>query len=219
MHNEITLNIAGYHGETVPHKFLQQEVAPGALAVILPGVGYHADLPLLYYPGKIALALGMDVLRLETAYSLRPSFSHALPAEKTVWLDADTDAAVDEALCFRAYHQVTFIGKSLGTRAMGHILERDRNIAATKWIWLTPILNDTRLVTRVQEQHPRSLFVIGTADHFYDQGVLQELVASSSGKSLVIQGADHSLEISGNIYQSIQALQQVMTAIEEFLRE
>ncbi len=218
MYEEKVLNISGYRGEAVPHKFLQQEVETGALAVILPGVGYHADLPLLYYPGKVALNLGMDILRLETAYSQRPAFSQGSPVERTAWLDADTDAAVDAALAFRAYHQVTFIGKSLGTRAMGHILERERIPVFSNWIWLTPILNDTRLVAQVQKHHPRSLFTIGTADRFYDQEVLNGLVESTSGKSLVIEGADHSLEITGNIRQSIQALAQVIAAIEEFLR-
>lgn len=218
MYEEKFLNISGYHGEAVPHKFLQQEIEIGALAIILPGVGYHADLPLLYYPGKIALNLGMDVLRLETAYSQRPAFSHGSPTERTAWLDADTDAAVDAVLEFRTYHQVTFIGKSLGTRAMGHILERERIPIFSNWIWLTPILNDTRLVAQVQKHHPRSFFAIGTADHFFDQEVLNGLVESTSGRSLVIEGADHSLEIPRNIHLSIQALVQVITAIEEFLR-
>ncbi len=218
MFNETTLNIKGYRGEPVQNRFYQQEEKTGALAVILPGFGYHNDLPVLFYPWKIALNLGMDVLRLDTAYSQRADYGRSSLAERSAWLNADADAALGAALASRAYQRIILIGKSLGTRAMGHMLERGSSLPASDWIWLTPVLSDSALVTQVQRRHPRSLFAIGTADDFYDQGILNKLVDATSGKLVVIPGADHSLEVPGKIRESIEALEQVMTEIEEFIK-
>src|SRR5512138_1432044 len=116
--NERMLSIQGYHGEAVPHVFYQQEGEIDALALLFPGYGYHADLPVLYYPGLIARAHGMDLLRLDTAYSRRAAFRQATEDKQEVWSDEDANAALDAALEQRPYKKLVLIGKSLGTLAM-----------------------------------------------------------------------------------------------------
>ncbi len=217
MYKETTLHALGYQKEPVPNLFYRQEDEPGSLAVILPGFGYNADLPLLFYPGRIVMNHGMDLLRLETVYSRRPEFSRLLDRGQLAWMDADVDAILDSALAQRDYRQLILIGKSLGTMAMGHLLERYPNLPASRWVWLTPVLTDLRLVEQVQQQRPVSLFVIGSADHYYNEGLLQILVDTTQGKPIVVEGGNHILEVPGSIHQSIQALDEVMTAVETFI--
>ncbi len=217
MYKETTLPAPGYHSEPVPNLFYQQEDETATLAVILPGFGYHADLPLLFYPGRIALNNGMDLLRLETAYSRRPEFSRLNDRGQLAWLDADTDAVLNAALARRAYRQLIVIGKSLGTMAMGHLLERHAKLPTSRWVWLTPVLTDLRLVEQVQQQRPLSLFVIGDADQYYNDGLLQILVEATQGRRITIAGGNHILEVPGSVHQTIQALDEVMTGVEDFI--
>jgi hypothetical protein len=217
MYRESQLLITGYKDVPVPNRFYRQESETHSLAIILPGFGYNVDLPLLYYPGRIALSKTMDLLCLETEYNLHPTFSKLTDAEQLACLDADADAAFDAAVSQRAYQKIIFIGKSLGTMEMGHLLERYHTLPNSRWVWLTPVLTDPRLVEQIQKHHPISLFAMGTNDHYYDDSVLRALIKATQGKLITIQEANHSLEIPGNIRQSIQALNQVMTEIEAFM--
>ncbi len=214
---ERQLEITGYHGEAVPNLFYQQEAETDGLALIFPGFGYNADLPVLYYPNLIAQQHNLDVLRLDTAYSRRPEFTRLGAAERLAWLDADASAALDAALAQRAYQRLLLIGKSIGTRAMGGLLQRYDQLPHSSWLWLTPVLTDPRLVEQIRLRQPRSLFVIGTADDFYQPGTLNELVQATDGGLVVIQQGDHSLEIPGQIQLSLQALVQVMSAVDEWI--
>jgi hypothetical protein len=217
MYKESVLSISGFQNGPVPNHFFRQDGEADTLAVILPGYGYNADMPLLYYAGLIAIDQGMDLMQVETAYNRRPEFSRLSDPDRTAWLDADADAAFDAALAQRAYKRLVLIGKSLGTMAMGHLLGRYPSLSASRWVWLTPVLNDPRLVDQIQRHRPTSFFAIGTKDRYYDEDALFKLVKATQGKLTVIPGADHGLEIPGNIPASVQALEQVMVELETFL--
>ena len=57
--------------------------------------------------------------------------------------------------------------------------------------------------------------MIGTADPNYDPVFLKEV--SAKAESLVIEGADHSLEIEGDPLQSLKAMERLIAAIKKFL--
>ena len=212
-----TLEINGYQGAPVPHTFFQQEKESDHLAVLLPGVGYSAHMPLLHYPLRLSLDLGADVLRLEYAYAARAEYG-ALPAqEQARWLFTDVTAACRAALTQRAYQQVTLVGKSLGTLAMGHLLTAEPDLSHAQAIWLTPLLWNELLRAQIQRARPRSLFAVGTADAHYHARYLAELKAATGGEAVVIEGANHSLEIAGDAMGSLRALEQIMRAVQAFL--
>jgi len=58
---------------------------------------------------------------------------------------------------------------------------------------------------------------VGTADSHYDPVKLTEVQKATAGAAMVIENADHSLEIRGDIVQSIRALEGIMAEIEKFL--
>jgi hypothetical protein len=103
MHSFRSLEIAGYRNEPIPNTFFQQEGGADQLAIVLPGVGYTCQMPLLYYPTRLLLSLGMDVLWVEYNYGRRPEYRALSDARQREWLFADVTAACQSALAQRPY--------------------------------------------------------------------------------------------------------------------
>ena len=173
--------IAGYCG-AVPNTFVRQEGEAEHLAVLLPGMGYTCDMPLFYYAENLLTERGADVLRVEYAYGRRADFGELSDDEQLRWLLADATAAYRVGLGQRAYRDVTLVGKSLGTLAMGHLLTaEERPAGTTRAVWLTPLVREERLREQMGRCDGRSLVVIGTADPHYDVELLDEVRAATRG--------------------------------------
>jgi hypothetical protein len=117
----------------------------------------------------------------------------------------------------RSYQQVTFVGKSLGTLAMGHLLTTETSLPQRKAVWLTPLVRIDALRQQIEAYGGPSLFVIGTADPQYDRTYLAEVQKATGGEVVAIEGADHGMNIGDDVLASIQALDKVMRAIAEFI--
>ncbi len=212
-----SLKVIGYKNQPVPNTFIIQPVLARHLAIILPGYRHPAEMADLYYAGRVLLAKGADLLRVEYAY-FRTDFMEHSESEQADWLSRDVLAACNAGLSYRSYNQITLVGKSIGTLAMGHLLADDR-FQGANCIWLTPVLTVEWLRSRIEQVHPRSLFIIGTADKYYQPDILKHLEECTQGRSVVIEGANHGLEISEDISKSLAALNQIVQAIQEFVNE
>ena len=212
-----SLSISDYHGEPLSNIFMQQEQAARQLAIVLPGQGYTARMPVLYYPTSLLVNRGADVLCVEYEYYRKPAFGRASGPERSRWLFADATAALEAGLAQRPYEQIILVGKSLGTLAMGHLITTDTRLAQASCIWLTPIVRDETLRLQIAQAKPRSLFVIGTADSHYDPAGFAEVVEATKGQNLVIKDANHGLEVVGSVSESLRAMEQVVQAVEAFL--
>ncbi len=211
-----SLNIAGYRGQAVPNTFYRQDGETKHLGLVLPGFRHSADRAELYYAARILLEQGADVLRAEYTY-YETDYVKLSDNEQDKWLAADALAAGEAGLAQRPYERITLLGKSLGTIAMGHLLA-DRRFQKATCVWFTPVLADETLVRQIEQVKPRSLFIIGTADHYYKPDVLKRLVEATGGRLTLIEAANHGLEIPGSIPASLEALNQIVKALQEFLR-
>jgi hypothetical protein len=212
-----SLDVVGYKNQQVPNTFITQPNPTHRLGVILPGYRFSVEMAPLYYAARILLEQGADVLRIEYAY-YRTDFMKQPESEQDKWISSDVFAACNRVLSDRPYEKITLVGKSLGTVAMGHLLADNRFQTAT-CIWETPLLTVEWLPSRIEQTHPHSLFVIGTSDRFYKPDILEHLEHVTNGRSVVIDGANHPLEIPGNISKSLLVLNQIVQAIQEFLNE
>ncbi|MBN1220455.1 MAG: hypothetical protein JXM69_16125 [Anaerolineae bacterium] len=211
------ININGYRDEPVPHTFFRQKTNSKHLAIILPGRGYTAQMPLLFYPVNLLLARGADVLRVDYAYDRRQDFQSLPVNEQMQWLFADVSAAYRAGVAQRNYQYLTLVGKSLGTLAMGHLLTTEGLPQHVKAIWLTPLVKLDFLRQQIKQFGGASLFVIGTVDPHYDLTYLAELQAATGGDVVAIENGDHGLNVSDDVLQSIRALEQMMQAMVSFL--
>ncbi len=217
MYSVGSLSIAGFLGKPLPNTFFMQDGETDHVAVLLPGYGYRCFGPVLYYPTLSALSLGADVLWAEYAYDREPEYRRLRSTERREWLASDSRAAVDSALAQRPYRRVTMIGKSIGTLAMGQLLSVDARLKAAKAIWLTPLLRNEELRERLGEVGNQSLFVSGSADPQYDPefaAVLRE----RSMSLLLFEGADHSLEVPGDVPRCLEIVRELADAVLGFLR-
>ena len=212
-----SLNVVGHKNQQVPNTFIIQPTSTRHLGIILPGYRYSADMPVLHYAGRILLEQGADLLRVEYTY-YQTDFKEQPESKQEQWISRDVLAACNAALSQRSYDQITLVGKSLGTIAMGHLLADARFKSAT-CVWSTPILPLKWLRARIEQIHPRSLFIVGSADELYQPDILRYLESATNGRTLVIEGANHGLEIPESIPKSLAALNHIVQALQEFLSE
>ena len=204
-------------GKPLPNTFIRNDAGSDMLAVIFPGLGYRATMPLLHYTQRALHERGADILRLDLAYDLDPDFPREDPSARRTWIRDDARSAYEAAARQGPYRDVVLVGKSLGTLALTDILERDEQQPSPACVWLTPLLNDASLVETIRHRRPPSLFVIGTADPLYDGTLVDDLAARTGRRSVVVEGADHSLEIPGDMPTTLQAMQAYLSALAGFL--
>ncbi len=218
MSDELELTIEGYQGVAVPNTFLHQEESTDHLALILPGLGYTCQMPLLYYATEVLLGLSADVLLVE--YDYREIWhDDAISQEaRQAHVFADVSAAAEAALDQRrAYARLTLVGKSLGTVAMTHLLTSDLPLRPQACLYLTPIPQSMLQNAAAIRVCPRTLIVAGTADRFYDPHLLEQVVEATQAEILLVEGANHSLAFPGDPLRSIQALERAINAIQRFV--
>jgi len=163
------------------------------------------------------LSLKADVLAVEYEYNIRQDFLALENRERMQWMFNDVKAACQALLKQWPYKQVTFIGKSLGTRAMGHLLTNDLLPVSVNAVWLTPLLKDSRLVDQMKRFSGRSLFISGTADPHYESAHMKEVQEATKGRVLLVEEGDHSLSIKDDIIRSIHELEKVIDTIKSFI--
>lgn len=214
-----SLDIAGYRGESVPNRFFRQDDETDRLAIILPGYGQSADTPLLYFTTSHFLDLRADILLIDYRYSQRADYQELDAGERQRWLSADTTAACRAALAARHYRRITLVGKSLGTRAMAHLLATEEPLRGADTIWFTPVWREEPVRAALLAAEQRALVVIGTADPHYDPHLADEVRQAINGELLVIPDAEHGLEIEGDVIRSVRALETVMRAVVRFVAQ
>ncbi|MFI2365921.1 hypothetical protein [Promicromonospora sp. NPDC019610] len=171
---------------------------PTRVATILPGSGYTAQGPLLWYAAKALRAAGWSV-RTFAWDELSPDWGEA----RQVYGESLRDAPVPDG----GRHLV--VAKSLGSFALPVAAE-----LGLPGVWLTPVLTgDASEPVRaaLAAGTAPGLLAGGTADPLWDGGV----VTAPDTEVLEVDGADHSLEV-GDWRVSHEILARVTGAVERF---
>lgn len=210
------IEINGYRDKTVPNRFFRNVGPANGLAVLFPGLRYTCDMPLLFYPTKLFLTKGFDVLQLQTDYT-DDRFSSNSPDRQLDWLGADAQGALQAGLAQREYPHLVLVGKSIGTLAMSVLLLNQPELRAHVTVWLTPLFRLPLVEQATQQLSRPALFVGGTGDATFDAERLDHLETVIQAEKLVYEDADHSLEVSGNLDRSLQILQELVAGLSDFI--
>jgi hypothetical protein len=178
---------------------LVHEHDPGRWVVVLPGMQYTTQAPLLWFAREAAEQRGWTVLEI----------LDSLPegADPGGWARDRARRALDHAA--DGGHDVVVVGKSLASAAAG--LTADRVLPA---VWLTPLLNQPRVVDDIARASRPALLVGGSADATWRPDVLPD---SGLLEILHLDGLDHSLQRAGDPAASLQALRAVTERVGRFL--
>jgi predicted alpha/beta-hydrolase family hydrolase len=209
-----TIPIRGYAGRPLPNRLFRQARAH-RLALILPGLRYSCDMPLLFYPARLMTQRGAAVLQVLSDYT-QAAYQSASKAEQARWLAEDAQAALKAGLAAGDFQEVILIGKSIGSLALASLVAGGVEAPS---IWLTPLLRQPFLIEAARQQKGPALFIGSSSDPTFDLEQLQRIQATGKGESLVIAGADHSLEIPGDVFASLEILRQILERIQAFLED
>jgi hypothetical protein len=172
-------------------------------AVVVPGLRYSADGPLLMYAGVAVERRGGSVRRISWTV---PEFGDG--DDERGWVAARVSESVDAVTATTGVAAPLVIGKSLGSLAAP--VAADRGLAA---VWLTPVLTDAPTVAALRRAGAPCLLIGGTADKLWDG----RLARSLTQHVLEIDGADHGMFIPGRLSESAAVLGRVITTVEDFL--
>lgn len=170
---------------------------PERCVVLLPGVRYFSQAPLLWFAREAAQAAGWSALEL----------SERAPA------DADPFAWMREraerALAATEAQRVLVVGKSLGSAAAPLVAER-----RLRAIWLTPLLVRSDVVAALNATEAPALLVGSSADPTWADG---EQPVNAALEIVELDGLDHSLQAEGDPLASLDVLREVTERIATFL--
>lgn len=204
---------------SIPNTYFRQEQKSDHLSLILPGLNYTCDMPLLYYSTQVMLAAGADVLQVKYDYTQTQQNQASSLKERFSQMKEDVTQIAQVALRQRDYQHLTLVGKSLGTLAIPYLLDADLPIQPQTCIFLTPILNELLPALPLIQQSVHTIYVIGTQDHYYDPDLVAQFRTENPDNFMIIKGANHSLEIPGEIMQSLSQLEILVKRIDRFIKE
>ncbi len=180
------------------------------LAVVFPGIGYHADKPLLYYSRKIAESCGYESINVP--YSDFPSDAKGSreKMEACFYGARDQAEAFLSQVDFSAYEKILFLSKSVGT-AVAASYGKDHHLK-TKNLYFTPVEASFRFIDQ-----PGIVFH-GTADGWVETALVKKECERLALPLHIFEKANHSLE-TGDVMQDLRNLQKIMEEAEAYIKE
>jgi len=180
-----------------PGEALLHEGDSARCVVLLPGVAYFSQAPLLWFAREAAQQQGWSVLEL----------SERAPGRENpvVWMRDRAGRALEAA--GESAESVAVIGKSLASTAADLAAGRPA-------VWLTPLLNRPEVVDALEGSSAPALLVGSPADPSWGDG---EVPHREGLEVLKLDGLDHSLQVEGDLAASLDVLARVTERVSAFI--
>lgn len=190
------------------------------IAVLVPGIGYTCDRPLLYFAGKLAQNSGYQIIRLGFRHlggkknlignekKMKKVFEHAL--EQT-----DEQLDIDE---LTKAEEVFFISKSVGTVvAAAYEAGHRKKFAAAgtdvRHIYFTPVAGTFAFM------RPESGIAFhGTSDPWVEHALVVNACREKNVPLYITDNANHSLE-TGDVMEDLETLRKTMQIVAAFINQ
>lgn len=171
------------------------------LLVIFPGAGYGIDAPLLYYADFLFETNGYERKYMDYQNIV---MNTDLPIEEKKNKVREFVINKAQEIEFSKYDEIVFLSKSIGAVEAGWLAEEVK--LNVKQIFLTPTVE---VIPYIDSD---SCIVIGTCDSAYEK--VKMCCDENESNALYIEGGNHSLEVDGKLYESMDVLKKVMKFIE-----
>ena len=181
------LTIKDAHGGDVPAR--QFSGTGVGSAIILPGLGYTGDFPLLLALRQQLHNHVQHILVLDYDYRANTAFMAAEDRARLDWLACDGQAYLDQCLAMYGDAPIIIAGKSLGTICMGGMSGQP---LGSRSIWLTPSLIGTGLFGCIAATVGPGVTIIGTRDPTIDEVRAPAYSAMPNMSVFEAEGMDHA---------------------------
>ena len=185
---------------------------PSHLIIVLPGARYGLIGPAILFPVLALEQSGGEVHLIGYPRPLPRDLNQDSAALFAVKARDLIQAEVDA----RSPDRVSLVAKSLGTVVLGAIGDQLRLPDRVEALWLTPLFGLPYVREGAARTAWRSLIVSGAADPAHDTAGLEQVVAALGAESLVIEAADHALQISGDVLATVEAMRCLAEAVLQF---
>ncbi|WP_432254628.1 hypothetical protein [Limimaricola sp. AA108-03] len=190
------------------------------LAVVLPGLRYGCDRPLLRGTAALFERAGCDMARLAFDYAEDEAFMTAPDAEQFARIAADGRDIGAHLSAMRAYERVWLIGKSLGTLSMGAALSAGIGASErTRAVWLTPSLLGTPLLSWMRNWPGVGVAVLGTEDPSNRPELLEALGRQPGLTLRMVAGADHGFDHAEGRDAARRAIGEAIDTVEQWRKQ
>ncbi|MGN7468415.1 alpha/beta hydrolase [Brevibacillus sp. SAFN-007a] len=213
-------SLLGLEGRPLRYTLIQAGESPSrALCFVFPGASYSFDKPYLYYSTMLFLRKQVDIVHVHYSFGQGDAaFWNSPFAEKSAWLQADAKQLVSHLLAKRAYEQIFFLGKSIGTVPIACGLLHASAFSRSSAVLLTPLLTEESLAADLLAVKQHILLVSGTQDPYYHPAALEKIACSRPNVRLYLpEGAKHSLDVGLDVSRSLGVLQSVMDELDSFV--
>jgi hypothetical protein len=174
---------------------IRHEGDPSRCVVLLPGIRYFSQAPLLWFAREAAQAGGWSVVEVdERAPSDQEPFE---------WMRGQAQQALTAA---SGAELVVVVGKSLGSAAAPMV--------TGPAVWLTPLLNQPGIAEAIGSATAPTLLVGSRADPTWSEGTEPE---NDALEVLELDRLDHSLQVSRDPLASLDVLRDVTARVGAFL--
>jgi hypothetical protein len=172
---------------------IQHEGDPARCVVLLPGVRYFSQAPLLWFAREAAQARGWSVVEVD----------ERAPADEEpfAWMREQAQRALDATDA----ELTVVVGKSLGSVAAPMV--------TGPAVWLTPLLVRPEIAEALGSASAPALLVGSRDDPTWSDGQLPDNPAL---EVLELEGLDHSLQASGDPLASLDVLRTVTERVCAF---
>jgi hypothetical protein len=215
METLVKLPLKTADGRPLMHKHYRQREDARGLLVGFPGGHYGVDGPLLYYPSELLQVEGWDSLVVTYGYV---TAGGELSVETAPALLSECQGALKQVLAERDYPRVALVGKSLGAGVAAYLCRQVEELAEARAAYLTPVLGSPFFDDVFSETQQPAYVAIGTKDRYYDKQVLDDLKESRPFELTVVEGADHSMDVRGDLRASLGAVERVVGETVAFLK-
>ncbi|EGT3617140.1 alpha/beta hydrolase [Clostridium perfringens] len=201
--------VRSYWGVDLSPRFI--DAGGKKLCIILPGIGYCLDRSYLDYSKQLAKEIGYDVLEVEYGYQINRS-EFNLEKEFSIMVSESLEV-IDNAI-EKDYEEVLIIGKSIGT-SVQCFLNKDlgKRFKNIKNIYISPI-NKTLDEFNIEAN---SLVITGDEDPLLSIANRINIEKRDDVESFIIEGANHALDIEGNIMKTVDQLKESLKIEKEFI--
>ena len=184
------------------------------MALILPGLNYLADAPLMVAVREVLINHAADVIAVDYDYREVEGFGAATDEQKLAWLAADGISYLGSAREQFPDGPVIVAGKSLGTMCMADISGLPEG---SRLVWLTPSLRGTGLMEKIAAKSVPHFSLIGSLDAAVEVTRRADYLDIPQMTHVECPGLVHAWQHEDGVEAEIAETKKAMAALERWL--